>query len=173
MVDLNSLQQHFPDIDFAAGSLIRHGDTPSDQQVVHVPPERLLEVLRYLRDGPDYSMEQLADLTCVDYLNFPKARDRYGMLYSLLSLSHNHRLWLRCYVNDPDPQVPSATAIWPGAEWMEREVYDMFGIKFTDHPDPRRILTWEGFKAHPLRKDYPLRGQGEREDYSIVKRDSA
>ena len=76
-------------------------------------------------------------------------------------------------MNDPDPEVPTVTGIWKGADWLEREVIDMFGVRFAGHPDLRRILTWEGFKAHPLRKDYPLRGRGEREDFEVVTRDSA
>jgi NADH-quinone oxidoreductase subunit C len=76
---------------------------------------------------------------------------------------------------DPDPAlvVDSVTDLWPGAEWMEREVYDMYGIRFRNHPDLRRILTWKDFPAHPLRKDYPLRGRGEREHYQKLARDSA
>ena len=72
-----------------------------------------------------------------------------------------------------DAVLPTVTDLWPGAEWMEREVYDMLGIRFTGHPDLRRILTWEKYPAHPLRKDYPVKGRGEREDYRVVDRDSA
>ncbi len=143
------------------------------QWCVRIPTDHLLEVMRFLRQDERCSFEQLCDLTCVDYLNFPKARDRFGLTYSLLSVSKGHRLWVKCFVNDPNPAVPSVTGIWKGAEWLEREVWDMFGVRFTGHPDLRRILTWEGFAAHPLRKDYPLRGQGERENYSVVTRESA
>lgn len=143
------------------------------QMCVHVPADGLLEVMRFLRSDARCSFEQLCDLTCVDYLNFPKARDRFGVNYSLLSLSLEHRLWVKCFVNDPAPVVPSVVSVWKGADWLEREVWDMFGVRFEGHPDLRRILTWEGFKAHPLRKDYPLTGQGEREDFEVVTRDSA
>ena len=74
---------------------------------------------------------------------------------------------------DPSLVLPSVTDLWPGAEWTEREVFDMFGIRFENHPDLRRILTWEKYPAHPLRKDYPLRGRGERDDYRVIERDSA
>ena len=140
---------------------------------MRVPAERLVEVMEFLCDDPRCRFEQLCDLTCVDYLSFPKARDRFGVTYSLLSLSLEQRIWAKCFVNDPNPEVPSVTGIWKGAEWMEREVYDLFGVRFADHPDLRRIMTWEGFKAHPLRKDYPLRGRGEREDYTVVTTESA
>ncbi len=149
-------------------------DHKEDEQVcVRVARDRLIEVMRFLREDDRCRFEQLCDLTCVDYLNFPKARDRFGVTYSLLSITKGHRLWVKCFVNDPDPEVPSITDIWWGADWMEREVYDMFGVRFAGHPDLRRILTWEGFEAHPLRKDYPLRGRGEREDFERVTRDSA
>ena len=170
---IEHLQARFPEIDFSPAALLGRGDAPGAQQCVRVLPENLLEVLRFLRDDSHCRFEQLCDLTCIDYLNFSKATDRYGVIYSLLSISLGHRLWIKCFVNDPDPKVPSATSIWIGADWMEREVFDMFGIVFTDHPDLRRILTWDGFEAHPLRKDYPLRGRGEREDYSVVTRGSA
>lgn len=170
---IDKLTARFPDIDFAPSALIHHGDKPSDQRFIRVTPERLIEVMTFLRDDPACRFEQLCDLTCVDYLHFPKARDRYGVTYSLLSITLGHRLWVKCYVNDPQPRVPSVVGIWPGANWLEREVYDMFGVVFSGHPDLRRILTWDAFEAHPLRKDYPLRGKGEREDFEVVTRGSA
>ncbi len=170
---IEHLQARFPEIEFSPAALLGRSDEPGAQQCVRVPPPNLLEVMRFLRDDSRYRFEQLCDLTCIDYLNFPKATDRYGVTYSLLSISLGHRLWVKCFVNDPNPEVPSTTAIWAGADWMEREVFDMFGVVFTGHPDLRRILTWEGFEAHPLRKDYPLRGRGEREGYSVVTRGRA
>jgi NADH-quinone oxidoreductase subunit C len=115
----------------------------------------------------------LIDLTAVDYLNFPDAEDRFAVIYSLLSLTHNHRLWLKVFVNDPNPEVPSVTAIWRGADWPEREVLDLFGIGFAGHPDPRRLFLPDSFSDHPLRKDYPLRGKGERAAFETVTRESA
>ncbi len=166
------MKGRFPEIDFAPGPLNPLVNT-HPQIGVRVPSERLLEVMRFLYDDNRCRFEQLCDLTCVDYLNFPKAPDRYGVTYSLLSLSQGHRLWVKCLVNDPNPTVPSVTGIWKGADWLEREVWDMFGVRFEGHPDLRRILTWEGFKAHPLRKDYPLRGRGEREDFAVITPESA
>ncbi len=167
------LNTRFGDRKFEAKPLVMRGEQSGDQLYIRVEPSRLIEVMRFLREDAATRFEQLCDVTCVDYLNFPNATDRYGVIYSLLSLTHNHRLWVKCFVNDPKPAVPSITAIWPGAEWMEREIFDMFGIVFDAHPDLRRILTWDGFEANPLRKDYPLRGKGERENYPVLHRDSA
>ncbi len=169
-----SLQERFPELGISAQPLCRHIDgTPSDQLWVRVPPDRLREVLAFLRDDPRTRFDMLADLTCVDYLNYPDAEDRFGVVYSLLSLPLQHRLWVKVFVNDPAPTVPSVVSIWKGANWMEREVYDMFGITFAGHPDLRRILTPETFVDHPLRKDYPLTGRGERDAFPVVTRDSA
>lgn len=155
--------------------LVRSDGTDAGQIYITVRAADLLEVMTFLRDDPATRMEQVADITCVDYLNYPKppSDGRYGVTYSLLSLSLEHRLWIKCFVSDPNPQVPSVTSLWKGADWLEREVYDMFGIRFAGHPDLRRILTWEGFPAYPLRKDYPLRGRGEREDYPVITRESS
>lgn len=170
---VSALSKKFSDVQFELKPLLMRGEEPGDQSYVRVEPENLLEIMRFLRDDSVSRFEQLIDLTCVDYLNFPEAADRYGVVYSLLSITHNHRFWVKCFVNDPAPKLPSVVDIWKGADWMEREVFDMFGIVFEGHPDLRRILTWDGFEAYPLRKDYPLRGKGERENYEVVTRDSA
>jgi NADH-quinone oxidoreductase subunit C len=170
---LEALRGQFPDIDVAPAPLLEREEKSQEQICIRVPADRLPEIMRFLHDDERCRFEQLCDLTCVDYLNFPRARDRFGVTYSLLSVSLGHRLWAKCFVNDPGPTVPSVVGIWKGAEWLEREVWDMFGVRFEGHPDLRRILTWEGFEAHPLRKDYPLRGRGEREDYQVIDRDSA
>ena len=165
-----SLGQKFPDIDFQPALLLPpHGD----QLCLRVAPEKLVEVMTFLKHNERCRFEQVCDITCIDYLNFPNAADRYGVIYSLLSLSLGHRLWIKCFANDPNPEVPSVTPIWAGANWLEREVWDMFGVKFIGHPDLRRILTWEGFGSFPLRKDYPLRGRGERENFEVVTTESA
>lgn len=169
-----ALQQRFPELDLRPEPLLRYPDGRASEQLwLRVPAERLLEVAQFARDDPQTRFEQLCDLTCVDYLHYPGARERFAVIYSLLSLTHNHRLWLKVFVNDPDPEVPSVTGIWHGAEWPEREVFDLFGIRFRGHPDLRRIFLPEVFKDHPLRKDYPLRGRGERVAFEVVRRDSA
>lgn len=160
---------------------------------VVVPREKIPEVCRFLRDEPSLRYDMLAELNGVDYLNYPGAKHRFVVNYGLTSVQDNHRLWLKVFLDptmdtspgkdwrdevviekgDPGLKIGSVTCIWPGAEWMEREVYDMYGIIFVDHPDLRRILTWNGFGSYPLRKDYPLRGIGERENYKIVTREGA
>lgn len=168
-----ALKEQFPELELEAKPLVTYLDgRDSDQLCVCLTPDRLLEVMRFLYEDPRCRFEQLCDLTCVDYLNYPAAADRFGVVYSLLSITHNHRLWIKVFVNDPDPTVPSVTGVWKGAEWPEREVYDLFGVRFTDHPDLRRIVLPQNFKDHPLRKDYPLHGKGEREDFEVVTRTS-
>ncbi len=169
-----ALQEHFPSLKITARPLVTYLDgRASDQLWVRIPPEALTEVMRFLFHDERCHFNQLADLAGVDYLNYPDAEDRFAVIYSLLSLPLNHRLWVKVFVNDPDPEVPSVTSIWRGAEWPEREVYDMFGIRFSGHPDLRRILMPQNFVDYPLRKDYPLHGKGEREDFEVVTRDTA
>ena len=98
------------------------------------------------------------------------ADDRFGLVYLLASTDTNERLTVRCYVNEPDLTVPSVVPLWEGANWMEREVYDMFGIHFDGHPDLRRILLPDEFTAFPLRKDYPMQGRGERHNFTALRR---
>lgn len=128
----------------------------------------IFDTLKFLKEecGFDY----LADVTCVDYLYYRGARDRFGLTYVLSNTSNNDRLTVRCHLNEPDLTVPSVQPLWKGANWMEREVFDMFGIHFDGHPDLRRILLPEGFVGYPLRKDYPLRGRGERHNFQRIER---
>jgi len=172
-VAVKRLQGRFADVDFAPSELVPGDYKRRGQIVVRVPADRLVEVMRFLHDDAECAFDMMADVTCVDYLDYPRATDRFGVTYSLLSVRHNRRLWVKCYVNDPDPTLPSMTGIWKGADWPEREVYDLFGIRFEGHPDLRRIMTWEGFGSHPLRKDYPLQGLGERQNYPVYDRTSA
>ena len=133
-----------------------------------VPPAELSDVLRFARDQCGFDL--LVDITCVDYLNYRGAEDRFGLVYLLCATETNERLTLRVYLGDPEPSVPSAVPLWEGANWLEREVWDMFGIRFEGHPDLRRILLPEEFASHPLRKDYPLQGRGERHNFPVLKR---
>jgi NADH-quinone oxidoreductase subunit C len=139
-----------------------------DNRRVIVPAERLLDVLRCLKEKGGFDM--LAELTAADYLHYPDARDRYGVVYVLVNTTTGERAIVKTWVNDPDPALPSAFPLWKGANWLEREVYDMYGIVFDGHPDLRRILMPEEFTSWPLRKDYPLRGKGERHNFPVITR---
>lgn len=153
------------------------------QTTLIVPAANLHTVMRYLRDEAACDYDFLSDVVGIDYLNYPaETIGRFAVVYLLVCTTTAQRLSVKVFLDpsidtsgiEPDPTlvVDSMTDIWPGAEWPEREVYDMFGIRFTNHPDLRRILTWEDFPAHPLRKDYPLRGRGERENYRVINRQS-
>lgn len=139
-----------------------------DNRRLIVPPERVLDLLGFLKQACGFDM--LADLTAVDYLHYPNARDRYGVVYVLINTVAGVRLIVKTFVNDPDPVLPSVFPLWKGADWLEREVYDMYGIGFEGHPDLRRILMPDAFAEFPLRKDYPLRGRGERHNFHEITR---
>jgi NADH-quinone oxidoreductase subunit C len=139
-----------------------------DNKRVVVPAERLFGMLECLK--ADCGFDMLAEMTAVDYLRYPNARDRYGVVYCLLDTKSGMRLVVKTFANDPDPAVPSAYALWKSADWLEREVFDMYGIRFDGHPDLRRILMPEDFASYPLRKDYPLRGKGERHNLPVLTR---
>lgn len=131
-------------------------------------PAVLFELLKCLKD--ECGFDFLCDVAGVDYLNYPNATDRYGVVYALTNTATGERVFVKAFANDPDPALPSAVSLWKGADWMEREVYDMFGVTFEGHPDLRRILMPAEFTAYPLRKDYPLRGLGERHNFPAITR---
>lgn len=136
---------------------------------VVVPADQVYAYLEFLKIECGFDL--LVDITCVDYLHYRGAKDRFGLVYCLADNVGNRRLIVRCFVNEPDLTVASAVPLWEGANWMEREVYDMFGVVFEGHPDLRRILLPEEFAGFPLRKDYPLRGRGERHNFERITRD--
>jgi NADH-quinone oxidoreductase subunit C len=143
----------------------------ADNLRVRVPADRLLDALTALRDDCGFNM--LAELGGTDYLGYPgrdPSRPRFEVHYVLRNLDANTRLIVKAGADDPDPTLPSAVPLWLGAEWMEREVFDMFGVRFEGHPDLRRILMPDEFAAFPLRKDYPLRGRGERHNFPRLTR---
>jgi NADH-quinone oxidoreductase subunit C len=139
-----------------------------DNRRVLVAPEKLLAVLQCLKQECGFDL--LVDVTAVDYLHYPDARDRFGVVYALCNTTTGERTYVKTYLNEPDLTIPSAYSLWKGADWMEREVYDMYGIEFSGHPDLRRILMPEEFTAYPMRKDYPLRGRGERHNFPVITR---
>ncbi|MBW2079657.1 MAG: NADH-quinone oxidoreductase subunit C [Deltaproteobacteria bacterium] len=152
---------------------------------VEVPKRSVVDVMRLLRDTPDLGFNFLSDLFGVDNLDLNKSKKkpkekteegaeteeepeekgpfppRYEVVYLLLCLERNERLQVKVRVEESDMEVDTLTPVWKAANWPEREVFDMFGIRFKGHPNLKRLLMWDDFPAHPLRKDYPLEGQGE------------
>ena len=170
------------------GARILNDKYETGQLTIEVGAADITDVCLILRDDEALAFNQLTDLCGVDYLSYGKAdwetrdttrtgfsrgvsqgvyidtqdiEDRFAVVYHLLSLQHNRRLRLRSFVSGQPAKIASVTPIWAGANWLEREVFDLFGILFEGHPDLRRILTDYGFKGHPFRKDFPLEGNVE------------
>jgi NADH-quinone oxidoreductase subunit C len=129
------------------------------QSAVRLPSACSLEVLRRLRDDPELAFEMLTDVTCVHFPRRSEPLGAFDVVYHLTSLSKGHRIRLKVACSDPDEGVESACPVWEGANLLEREAYDMFGLRFRNHPDLRRILMDENFDGWPLRKDFPFRGR--------------
>jgi NADH-quinone oxidoreductase subunit C len=157
-----------------------------NQVVIEIPPEHLLTVCQQLKEDEDFQFNQLMDVCGIDYLDYGQSEwvtrgatssgferaarrehkinvlkregPRFAVAYQLLSLSLNQRIRIKVYLDESNLQIPSVVGIWPSANWFEREAYDLFGIRFENHPDLRRILTDYGFNGHPFRKDFPISG---------------
>jgi NADH-quinone oxidoreductase subunit C len=168
---------------------ITHCICAMDELTLEAPVEQLKAICKTLHDEPELQFEMLIDICGVDYLSYgedewqteqatstgfsrgterdityvkrPNNKPRFAIIYHLLSITHNHRIRLRVFVEDEVPVVPSVTDIWSSADWYEREAFDLYGILFDDHPDLRRILTDYGFIGYPFRKDFPLIGETE------------
>ncbi|CAM9089926.1 unnamed protein product, partial [Phaeothamnion confervicola] len=121
---------------------------------IKIHPSHLLATLLFLRD---HSGTQYKILTAISGVDYPEQWQRFEVVYELLSIRYNHRIRVKCGVNELTP-LPSSVEIYPSANWWEREIWDLYGVFFTNHPDMRRILTDYGFEGHPLRKDFPLSG---------------
>ena len=177
---IESVTDHFPDA-------VSSSHTYRSDATVILRRKFLLEVARFLKEDTALQMNYLMDLTAVDYSAFgkrpapaffsssgvavsspsqipdedpwpgPPDQSRFAVVYHFYSVAHKHRLRLVVPVEEADAEVDSLTSLWPGANWLEREVWDMFGIGFRGHPDLKRILMYEGFEGHPLRKDYPVK----------------
>jgi len=128
-----------------------------NQLYISINPEDLLDVILLLKTNKDTKFKQLIDITAVDY---PENKKRFKIVYLLLSHEFNQRILVSYFINENE-KISSLVNIFPSANWMEREIFDMYGIKFNDHPDLRRILTDYGFEGFPLRKDFPLTGHNE------------
>lgn len=126
------------------------------QVSITLKKDRVREICRYLHDDPDLSFDYLVDVCGVDYLG--KKEVRFEVVYHLYSMKHRHALRIKAEVQEGNPSIDSVMPVWVGANWHERECYDMLGITFNGHPDLRRILLPEDWEGYPLRKDYPLKG---------------
>ena len=139
-------------------SQVLQTETQRGEHTVVGSREGVVDLLRFFRDDPALAFDVLTDLTAVDYSKYAGREDgpRFEVVYHLYSLAHNHRLRVKVQVDEDAAVVPTAIALWPIANWLEREVWDMFGIRFEGHPELRRLLMYEEFVGHPLRKDYPI-----------------
>ena len=157
------VREHFPD------GLLNvqqaHGET-----TLIVQRLSLQEIMKFLQEDTDLAYDYLVDITVVDYLSMPDVVEQYQarfmLVYHLYSHKHNVRVRVKTPLAEGET-VPSMIPLWKAAGWLEREVYDMFGIEFEGHPDMRRILMPDDFEGHPLRKDYPLKGRGERSSFNF------
>ena len=154
MNELNNLEKI---INSELTSKIVRSEIKHNQILITIDENNLIEVLLFLKTNTVTKFKQLIEVTAVDY---PEKEQRFRMVYFLLSHENNSRIVIDYYIKE-NKIVPSITNIFPSANWMEREVFDMYGIEFKDHPDLRRILTDYNFKGHPLRKDFPLTGHTE------------
>ena len=150
MIDLATLQAKL-------GAAISGGETAWGEVTLHAEPSQILSVLKTLHSDPDLRFVSFIDICGADY---PEREKRFDVVYHLLSPYKNARVRIKVQV-DEQGEVPSAVGVFPAADWFEREVYDLYGVVFSGHPDLRRILTDYGFNGHPLRKDFPVTGHVE------------
>jgi NADH-quinone oxidoreductase subunit C len=148
-----AMQDHFGE------AVLRHEVVATNQHIVFIPPERNVEILTWLRNDPDQQYDLLRDVTAVDY----GGGQPLQVVYQLFSLFHKQALRVKCELPLDALEIESVVGLWKTADWLEREVYDLFGITFKNHPDLRRILMPPDYaEGHPLRKDFPLRGRFSR-----------
>jgi NADH-quinone oxidoreductase subunit C len=140
------------------------------QITLRIRREANVKILTWLKNDPALRFEMLTDVTCVDSSRLPadmatEYPERFAVVYQLNSLEHGARLRVKAYVPEEACSIDSISSLWHGANWGEREVFDMFGVTFNNHPDLKRILMPDNYEGHPLRKDYPLKGRGERDRF--------
>jgi NADH-quinone oxidoreductase subunit C len=140
----------------ALPSVVQDTHQFSNEITVTVAPKDLVTTARYLRDTPGLLYNYLSDISSVDYYPDYNRPGRFGVAYHLYSMLYSRRIRLKVYVQEDDPVVPTLTVVWPAANWLEREIYDMMGILFDGHPDMRRVLMPDDWNGNPLRRDYPL-----------------
>lgn len=161
---IDKLIAAIPDVVTSSGS-------HAGQYWVEAERGNALQLLRTLRDDPEFSFDCLMDLTAVDWLN-QGMPERYCVVYNLYSFRDNTYFRVKVWVPEEDPLIDSASGLWKSAPWAEREVFDLYGIEFEGHPDLKRLLLPEYYTGHPLRKDYPLTGAGERDHFPKYNRET-
>ena len=154
MSDLQEIESVAESIRDGMGAIVKDLSIVGDQLVAIVEKEDIAKLLIFLRDDVNCQFKQLMDICGVDY---PERPQRFEVVYNLLSLVHNNRVTVKVMLDD-NSSIPSVSKVFSSADWWEREIWDLFGIFFSGHPDLRRILTDYGFDGHPLRKDFPLTG---------------
>jgi NADH (or F420H2) dehydrogenase, subunit C len=154
---MNILEKIEKKINSELTTKINSSEIKNNQIYLNIDSNDIVDVLLFLKNNENTNFKQLIDITAVDY---PESEKRFKLVYLLLSHEFNSRILIDCFINENEIP-PSLTKIYPSANWMEREVFDMYGISFKDHPDLRRILTDYDFKGYPLRKDFPLTGYNE------------
>ena len=154
MSDLQEIESVAESIRDGMGAIVKDLSVVGDQLVAIVEKEDIAKLLVFLRDDVNCQFKQLMDICGVDY---PERPQRFEVVYNLLSLVHNNRVTVKVMLDD-NSSIPSVSKVFSSADWWEREIWDLFGIFFSGHPDLRRILTDYGFDGHPLRKDFPLTG---------------
>ena len=136
-------------------NIVSEAYTDKGDEIIRVKHEGIQSLLASLKKDPEFDFNLLIDIFSVDYLHWEEKGTRFEINYNLFSISKNHRLFVKTEVPELDPQLDSVVSVWPAADWFEREVWDMMGIVFNGHPNLKRILMYESFQGHPLRKDYP------------------
>ncbi len=142
------LKENFPDIEFEISDY-------KEELTIKLDKKRIVEVCKFLKEDPDLQFNYCSDVTAVDWA---KRKNRFTVVYNIFSLNNSFRLRLKSDVDESDCAIDSVSSVWGSANWQERETYDMYGIKFNNHPDLRRMYMPEEFEHHPLKKDFPLMG---------------
>lgn len=157
MQDVDKVKERF-------GEAVLEEHAFRDQPALVVAPEAVFEILRFLRDDEELGYDYLVDVTAVDHED-RHPRGRFAVVYHVSQMATGKRLRLQAFLPAEDPVIDSVTPLWKLADWAEREVYDLMGVTFRNHPDLRRIMLPDSFEDHPLRKEYPVQGRGERDAF--------
>lgn len=171
---MSSVEILLKEIKSTFGKEVSHTSIEHNELTIEVKIDDLLPTLKTLKQNKAFQFKQLIDLCGVDYKDYGEGawtKPRFAVVYHFLSIEHNHRIRVRTFSKEENfPLFPSVIALWPAANWYEREAFDLFGFMFTDHPDLRRILTDYGFVGYPFRKDFPMIGKVEMRYDDVQKR---